>query len=46
MEQKNKIMQIIIGICIIIQTVIFIIVGYNKSYIHMDEAYSFRACKL
>ena len=37
MEKKEKL--IIIGI-IILQTIIYIICGINKSYIHMDEAYS------
>lgn len=38
--KKNK--KAIIGliIVILIQTVVFIIAGMNKSYIHMDEAYS------
>lgn len=38
---KNKKTEILI-ICIIIllQTIIFALVGANKSYIHMDEAYS------
>lgn len=41
MKQNNKIKTIImISIIIIIQTIAFIIVGINKSYIHMDEAYS------
>ena len=30
----------IIVIILIIQTIIFVIAGINKSYIHMDEAYS------
>ncbi len=32
--------RLIIAIVLIIQTIIFIIVGANKEYIHMDEAYS------
>lgn len=39
MEDKKK-EKIIIGIILIIQTIIFVIIGANKSYIHMDEAYS------
>lgn len=31
---------IILSTIIVIQTIIFIIIGINKSYIHMDEAYS------
>ena len=31
---------LIVGIILIIQTIVFIIAGINKSYIHMDEAYS------
>jgi len=31
----------VMTIILILQTIIFIIVGVNKSYIHMDEAYSF-----
>lgn len=46
MKQKNKRITIMIVICIVIQTIIFIIAGCNKSYLHMDEAYSFRTCKL
>ena len=37
-EKRNE--KIIITIILIIQTIIFIIMGANKSYIHMDEAYS------
>lgn len=41
MKINNKIKEIImITIILIIQTIIFIIAGINKSYIHMDEAYS------
>ncbi len=40
MKIKNKQEIIIIGVAIIIQTIVFIIAGINKSYIHMDEAYS------
>ena len=39
MEDKKK-EKIIIGIILIIQTIIFAIIGANKFYIHMDEAYS------
>ena len=35
---KNK--KFLICLIIVIQTTIFIIVGINKSYIHMDEGYS------
>ena len=38
--EKKKYEKIIISIILIIQTIIFGIVGANKSYIHMDEAYS------
>lgn len=31
---------IMVGLIVIIQTIIFIVAGINKSYIHMDEAYS------
>ena len=37
MKIKEK---IILAIILIIQTIIFVIAGINKSYIHMDEAYS------
>lgn len=37
-ERKKEIL--IITIVLIIQTIIFAIVGANKEYIHMDEAYS------
>lgn len=40
MKLKNKKEIIIITTILIIQSVIFIIAGFNKSYIHMDEAYS------
>ena len=40
MKFKNKKEIIIISIILIIQTIIFIFAGINKSYIHMDEAYS------
>ena len=39
MKQKSKI-TIMLIIAIVIQTIFFIIAGINKSYIHMDEAYS------
>ena len=35
---KNK--KLLIGLIIVVQTIIFIIVGINKTYIHMDEGYS------
>jgi len=35
---KNR--KVLISLIIVIQTIIFIIVGINKSYIHMDEGYS------
>ena len=38
--EKKKYEKIVIAIILIIQTIIFGIVGANKSYIHMDEAYS------
>lgn len=41
MYKDNKKIRILIGIIIIIQTILFIIVGQNKSYLHMDEAYSY-----
>lgn len=31
---------LVIAIILIIQTIIFVVAGVNKSYIHMDEAYS------
>lgn len=38
---KNRKKEIILlGIIIIIQTIIFVVVGNLKTYIHMDEAYS------
>lgn len=37
-DRKKEIL--IISIILIIQTIIFVIVGVNKEYIHMDEAYS------
>lgn len=38
---KNRKREIlIIAIVLIIQTIIFVITGINKEYIHMDEAYS------
>lgn len=46
MYKNNKKIVKMIGIFLIIQTIVFIIAGQNKSYIHMDEAYSFRTCKL
>ena len=42
MKLKYKKKEVLLVVIIlIIQTVIFIIAGINKSYIHMDEAYSF-----
>ena len=38
MNKKKEIL--FITLILIIQTIIFVIVGINKSYIHMDEAYS------
>lgn len=38
--EKKKYEKIVISIILIIQTIIFIIIGANKSYIHMDESYS------
>ena len=32
--------KILIAIILLIQTIIFIIAGISKSYIHMDEAFS------
>lgn len=40
MKLKNKKEIMIVTIVLIVQTVVFIIVGINKSYIHMDEAFS------
>ncbi len=37
---KDKKIVLIIFIMLVIQTLIFILLGVNKSYIHMDEAYS------
>lgn len=38
---KNKKREIlVISILLVLQTILFVIVGFNKSYIHMDEAYS------
>lgn len=41
MNQNNKKIIIIISILIILQTIIFVIAGQKKSYLHMDEAYSY-----
>lgn len=38
MSKKKEVF--LITLILIIQTIIFVIVGTNKSYIHMDEAYS------
>lgn len=40
MKLKNKKEIIMLTIILMIQTVIFTVAGINKSYIHMDEAYS------
>lgn len=39
MRTKKEI--ILISAIIVIQTIIFVILGFNKSYIHIDEAFSF-----
>ena len=41
MNKNKRKIPIMLGICIIIQTIIFIIAGYYKSYLHIDEAYSY-----
>ena len=38
MSKRREIL--LITLILIVQTIIFVIVGVNKSYIHMDEAYS------
>ena len=38
--KDNKKEILIIGIILIIQTIVFVVAGIKKSYIHMDEAYS------
>lgn len=38
MSRKKEIL--LITLILIVQTIVFVIVGINKSYIHMDEAYS------
>ena len=40
MKLKDKKEVAIIIAIVIIQTIVFIVAGANKSYIHMDEAYS------
>lgn len=40
MKLKDKKEVIMLAIILIVQTIVFIIAGINKSYIHMDEAYS------
>lgn len=40
MKQNNMKEIILVVSIIMIQTIIFVIAGVNKSYIHMDEAYS------
>lgn len=37
-DRKSEVL--IIAIILVIQTIVFIVTGINKSYIHMDEAYS------
>lgn len=39
MENRKR-EVLIIAIVLIIQSIVFVICGMNKSYIHMDEAYS------
>ena len=39
MKKKNEILILIL--LVIVQTIIYIIVGENKQYLHIDEAYSF-----
>ena len=41
MNIKSKKEIILLTSIILIQTIIFIILGFNKAYIHMDEAFSF-----
>lgn len=38
--KNKKIEMLVIAIILVIQTIIYIVCGINKSYIHMDEAYS------
>lgn len=38
---KNRKEVVTLIFCLIIQTIIYVYVGMNKSYIHIDEAYSF-----
>ena len=38
---KNKKELLLVIIFLILQTIIYICVGINKSYLHIDEAYSF-----
>ena len=38
-NRRNEILMILIFI--IIQTIIYVCVGLNKSYLHIDEAYSY-----
>lgn len=46
MGKNNKKIIIMMAILIGIQTIVFMIAGNSKSYIHMDEAYSFRTSQL
>lgn len=46
MKKNDKKIIILISIFLVLQTVIFIIAGQHKEYIHMDEAFSYRTCKL
>lgn len=38
--KENKREIILVATILIIQTLVFAIAGINKSYMHMDEAYS------
>ena len=38
--KNNKKEIIIVAIILLIQTVIFLVTGFKKSYLHMDEALS------
>lgn len=40
MKVADKREVIIIAIILIVQSIVFVVTGMNKSYIHMDEAYS------
>ena len=39
MKKRKEILMIVI--LLILQTIIYIFVGANKNYIHIDEAYSY-----